>query len=258
MTRALIVIPARLASTRLPDKMLLATTGKPLIQHTYEAACCSTLAEKVVVATDHQSIFQAVKSFGGEVQMTDPAANSGTDRVAEIAARHPQFDLFINVQGDEPEIEAETIDRAILLLQKQNLADIATLATPIRDKARFDNPNCVKVVCDQRGLALYFSRSPIPHARNWTDDLLQNEPPLFLQHLGLYAYRRSFLAKLPDLQTSVLEETEKLEQLRFLENGYQIAVAIVEHAVAGIDVQADYDAFVARCSGTRREFRTIA
>lgn len=243
---ALIVIPARLASTRLPRKLLLDLTGKPVIQHTYESACGSKLADRVIIATDHADIYHVAKRFGGNVCMTDPNANSGTDRVAEVAGQYPDFDLFINVQGDEPEIDPSAIDLLIETIRDNHDADVATLATPIRDKSKLENPNCVKVVLDHRNLALYFSRSPIPHPRQWEDRLLAANPPLFLQHMGIYAYRRSFLERLPTLAASSLEETEKLEQLRFLQNGYRCAVSIVEHSAAGIDVQADYDAFVAR------------
>ncbi len=172
----LIVIPARLASTRLPKKLLLAETGKPLIQHTYESARRASLASRVVVATDHESIFNTVKAFGGEACMTDPNANSGTDRVAEVASKYTDFDLFINVQGDEPEIDARSIDLLIQTIASNKDADVATLATPIRDAARLESPNCVKVVCDHQGLALYFSRSTIPHPRTWSVDLLQQNP----------------------------------------------------------------------------------
>lgn len=248
--QAIIVIPARLASTRLPRKLLLAQTGKPVIQHTYESASRSKLASRVIIATDHADIYDVVQNFGGEVCMTDPNANSGTDRVAEVALKNPNVDLFINVQGDEPEIDPTSIDLLIETIRNSCDADVATLATPIRDKGRLDNPNCVKVVLDHNGLALYFSRSPIPHPRVWDDQFLSANPPLFLQHIGIYAYRRSFLEKLPSLATSPLEETEKLEQLRFLQNGYRCAVSIVQHSAAGIDVQADYDAFLARiCNG---------
>jgi 3-deoxy-manno-octulosonate cytidylyltransferase (CMP-KDO synthetase) len=241
-----IVIPARLASTRLPKKLLLSESGKPVIQHTYEAACKSTLATQVIVATDHQDIFEVVHGFGGRVMMTDPNANSGTDRVAEVASKEPKPHLFINVQGDEPEIDAASIDQLITTMQSNSSADVATLATPIRSEEKLNNPNCVKVVCDHEGIALYFSRSPIPFARQWDASLLEENPPLFLQHLGVYGYRRTFLERLPLLKPSSLEQTEKLEQLRFLQNGYRCAVSIVQHAAAGIDTREDYDAFLKR------------
>jgi 3-deoxy-manno-octulosonate cytidylyltransferase (CMP-KDO synthetase) len=158
----------------------------------------------------------------------------------------PDYELLINVQGDEPEIDSESIDLLIKTIASQPNAHVATLATPVFDKDRLENPNCVKVVCDHQGFAMYFSRSPIPYPRSWDDSLLTVKPPLFLQHIGIYAYRRAFLEKLDSLTASPLEETEKLEQLRFLQNGYRCAVSVVEHSAAGIDVQADYDAFVER------------
>ena len=217
MPGCLIVIPARYASTRLPRKMLLDRTGKPLIVHTIEAASRSRLAERVVVATDHPEIEAAVRRFGGEVLMTDPAARSGTDRVAEVARQLPDYDLLVNVQGDEPEIEAESIDRAIELLQSDSQAVMATLGTPLRDRARLEDPAAVKLVIDRHDNALYFSRSVIPHPRSWDDSLLQAEPPLWLLHLGLYAFRREFLLRFAELPPSRLEATEMLEQLRVLD-----------------------------------------
>jgi 3-deoxy-manno-octulosonate cytidylyltransferase (CMP-KDO synthetase) len=243
---SLIVIPARLASTRLPRKLLLCETGKPLIQHTYEAACRATLPAGVVVAADHQDIATAVRQFGGRVEMTNPEARSGTDRVAEIAARTPDVDVFVNVQGDEPEIRGAAIDRAIELLVERPGAVMSTLATPIRERERLLDPHCVKVVVDGQGRAMYFSRSAIPHPREWDDSLLAADPPHFLQHIGLYAYRREFLLQLASLPQSNLEQLEKLEQLRVLQAGYEIRVGVVDDATIGIDTPADYLAFVSR------------
>ncbi|MGL6195768.1 MAG: 3-deoxy-manno-octulosonate cytidylyltransferase, partial [Thermoguttaceae bacterium] len=184
-----IVIPARLASTRLPRKMLLAETGKPLVQYAYEAATKSRLAGGVCIACDDQEIFDTVQKFGGTAIMTDPNAQSGTDRIAEVARSMPNVDIFVNVQGDEPEMDPAAIDAVIQKLIDSPDCQMATACTPIREKSELENPACVKVVFDQTGKALYFSRSVIPHARTWSDDLLQAEPPLFYLHLGLYAYR---------------------------------------------------------------------
>lgn len=247
--RAEVVIPARLASTRLPEKMLLAETGKPLIQHTYEAAIKATKPVGVTVAVDHERIFQAVNTFGGKVMMTDPNAPSGTDRVAEVARARGDIDAIINVQGDEPEMDPAAIDLCIELLEKNPQAAIATLATPIRSRTNLEDPACVKVILDHRGQAIYFSRSVIPHPRSWEDDFLQRTPPLYLQHLGIYGYRREFLLGVGNVPRSPLEETEKLEQLRFLQAGYSIVVGVVEHAPRGIDTRNDYDAFVRRQRG---------
>jgi 3-deoxy-manno-octulosonate cytidylyltransferase (CMP-KDO synthetase) len=244
--RSQIVIPARLASTRLPRKLLLAETGKPLLQHTYESAGRATRPSGLIVAADHEEIAVAVRSFGGAVVMTSPECASGTDRVAEVARELGDVDIFVNVQGDEPEIAADSIDLAIELLERAPSAVMATLATPIRDRARLDDPACVKVVFDERNRALYFSRAPIPFARNWDDGLLLAEPPTFYQHIGLYAYRRDFLLSIAELPRSAIEKIENLEQLRVLAAGYSIAVGVVSDPTVGIDTPEDYRAFVAR------------
>jgi 3-deoxy-manno-octulosonate cytidylyltransferase (CMP-KDO synthetase) len=241
-----IIIPARLASTRLPRKLLLRETGKTLIQHTYEAASRATRPSGICVATDHDEILSEVRSFGGEAWLTSPNCASGTDRVAEIARGLDDVDIVVNVQGDEPELSGESIDAVIRLLEEQPEVDMATLATPIREREKLLDPACVKVVFDGRGRAMYFSRSPIPHAREWHDGLLTEEPPHFYQHIGLYAYRREFLLQLAEMPPSPLEQLEKLEQLRVLEAGYAIAVAVVGEATLGIDTPHDYRAFVRR------------
>ena len=162
---SLIIIPARLASTRLPRKLLLRETGKSLLRHTYEAAARASRPSGVCVACDCAEILDEVRSFGGQAEMTDPAAASGTDRVAEVARRRSAVDIVVNVQGDEPEIAGQSIDLAIRLLEENPEAMMSTLATPIRDRRQLEDPACVKVVFDVRGRALYFSRSPIPCAR---------------------------------------------------------------------------------------------
>ena len=243
---SVIVIPARLASTRLPRKLLLRETGKSLLQHTYEAASRAVRPSGVRVAADSAEIFAAVRAFGGEVEMTDPAAASGTDRVAEVARRLVGVDVVVNVQGDEPELSGESIDRVVALLEERPEAVMATLATPIRSRRQLDDPACVKVVFDSAGRALYFSRSPIPHARQWDDALLTADPPHFFQHVGLYAYRREFLLQLAAMPQSSLEIVEKLEQLRVLQAGYSIVVGVVDEPTFGIDTPEDYRAFVAK------------
>jgi 3-deoxy-manno-octulosonate cytidylyltransferase (CMP-KDO synthetase) len=241
---ARIIIPARLASTRLPRKLLLRETGKSLIQHTYEAACRATRAAGVCVATDHAEIFDEVRSFGGRAEMTNPDAPSGTDRVAEVARQMPDADIIVNVQGDEPEIAGSSIDLAIQLLEENPAAAMSTLATPIRCRSQLEDPACVKVVVDAAGRAMYFSRSVIPHPRTWDDALLTASPPHFLQHVGLYAYRRDFLLQLATMPPSALEKVEKLEQLRVLEAGHSIWVATVDEPTFGIDTADDYRMFV--------------
>lgn len=243
-----IVIPARLASTRLPEKLLLRETGKTVLQHTYESAKLATRPMGVTVAVDCERLAKTVHEFGGTPVLTDPELPSGTDRVAAVAAHMSDVDVFVNVQGDEPEISAEAIDLVAELLETNPAAEVATLAAPIRDRDRLADPACVKVVRDSQGRAMYFSRSPIPHARSWDDAMLQRDPPVFLQHIGIYAYRRDFLLRLNEVPESLLEPIEKLEQLRFLEAGATIMVGLVDHALKGIDTPDDYRAFVQRQS----------
>ncbi|MBL8892531.1 MAG: 3-deoxy-manno-octulosonate cytidylyltransferase [Planctomycetaceae bacterium] len=244
--QTVIIIPARLGSTRLARKMLLDETGKPLLQHTYEAARRARLASRVMVATDSEEIFAAVQKFGGEVQMTLPTHQSGTDRIAEVAAKLPDCELVINVQGDEPDMAPEVIDQVVAQLHEQPDVPVATAACPIRQEALIHDPSCVKVVMDRRGRALYFSRSPIPFPRHWDASWLQTEPARYFQHLGIYAYRRNFLLGFAELPSSVAEQTESLEQLRVLQAGFPIAVACVGAHSKGIDTAEDYAAFVAR------------
>ena len=241
-----IVIPARLQSTRLPRKLLLDETGKPLLQHTYEAASKATKPTGICVGVDHQELADVVREFGGNCQMTDPQAASGTDRVAEVAANLPDVDIVVNVQGDEPDLSGDAIDQVIGLLEADRLAVMSTLATPIRTREKLEDPSCVKVVFDDLGQALYFSRSPIPHVRDWDDALLTEEPPRFYQHIGLYAYRRDFLMTLAELPQSELEKLEELEQLRVLSLGKTICIGVIDEPAIGIDTPADYRQFVAQ------------
>lgn len=241
-----IVIPARLASTRLPEKLLLSETGRTVLEHTYRACQTAVRPQGITVAVDHERLFANVKSFGGLAQMTDPNAQSGTDRVSEVARSREDVDIFINVQGDEPEIAGSSIDAVMQLLESDPTADVATLATPIRSKTDLEDPACVKVVKGHDGAALYFSRSVVPHPRTWEDGLLYKEPAQFLQHLGIYAYRRDFLMRLGGLPPSDLEQIEKLEQLRFLQAGCRILVGMVARSPRGIDTRDDYENFKAR------------
>jgi len=262
-----------LHSSRLPQKLLLRETGKSLIQHTYEAAQRARRPRGVCVAADCEEIAAEVRSFGGEVFLTSPTCASGTDRLAEVAPRLDGVEIVVNVQGDEPELSGETIDLAVQLLEENPAAPMATLATPIRSRAQLHDPACVKVVLKKGSelfsdnptaavlalhsaenssdpfltlSALYFSRAPIPHAREWDDRLLAADPSHFFQHIGLYAYRREFLIKLAQTPRTPLEKLENLEQLRVLESGHQILVGIVNEPTIGIDTPADYRAFVAR------------
>lgn len=244
--RSQIVIPARLASTRLPQKLLLAETGQTLLQHTYESAQKATRPRGICVAADCEEIAQAVCNFGGNVVLTSPDCASGTDRVAEVARDFPSVDIFVNVQGDEPEISAAAIDLAVELLEKNPTAVMSTLATPLRSKEALLDPSCVKVVFDGHGKAIYFSRAPIPFARNWDDGLLGANPPHYHQHIGLYAYRRDFLLQLAQIPRCEMEKIENLEQLRVLHAGHTLLVGVIDEPTIGVDTPEDYRAFVAR------------
>lgn len=244
-----IVIPARFASSRLPGKPLLRETGKFLIQHVYERALESG-ADTVVVATDDARIYDAVAGFGGRAAMTSPEHPSGTDRVAEVA-RTLRDDVIVNLQGDEPQIEPESLDLVARLLQRDPQAAMSTLATPIRSVEQWRDPNCVKLVRDAHGRALYFSRSPIPHCRDGEPNFAR-DPEQYLQHVGLYAYRRDFLLDLATWPPCPLEEIEKLEQLRVLSLGRRINVGVVPSSARGIDTPADYQRFVAETTSPSR------
>ena len=245
------IIPARYASSRFPGKALANQTGKYLVQHVYERVIAARRVGRCIVATDDERILDAVRGFGGEVVMTSPEHASGTDRIAEVVRGMDgaDDDIVLNVQGDEPEIEPDYLDRLVDRLAIAG-ADypIATLACPFPADSDPRDPDCVKVVTGCTGLALYFSRSLIPYPRDGADD---SSPNRWLLHLGVYAYRREFLLRLAAWETSVLERVEKLEQLRVLERGTALAVEIVPRACVGIDTPADYERFVARC-GSRR------
>lgn len=241
------IIPARLQSTRLPRKLLLAETGKPLIQYVWEIASACRVLDEVIVATDSQEIADAVNGFGGRAELTADHP-SGTDRVAEIVRRCcSDAEIVVNLQGDEPELETETITALVDAITSSG-AEMATVAAPIRDASVVASPDCVKVVMDDQQRALYFSRSPIPFVRDGSVQKLLAEStttPWFL-HVGLYAYRRDFLLELTNLPPSSLEQIEKLEQLRALQVGATISVAVVPQAAVGIDTPADYEEFVVR------------
>lgn len=239
--QTLIVIPARYASTRLPGKPLLRSTGKYLVQHVYEQAIQVKNAQ-CIVATDDSRIVAAVESFGGHAIMTRKDHPSGTDRVAEVA-RTSDADYYVNLQGDEPMLDPRGIDVLVDLLDSDAEACLATLAAPITDADTYRDPNCVKVVCDSTGRAMYFSRSPIPCVRDGEPDFTAR-PPRFLQHVGVYAYRRSALLELAALRPSPLEQAEKLEQLRALAFGMPIQVGLAAQASRGVDTLDDYRRFV--------------
>jgi 3-deoxy-manno-octulosonate cytidylyltransferase (CMP-KDO synthetase) len=229
--RAAVVIPARYASTRFPGKPLAVLGGKPMIRHVWEAACGSKLASRVVVATDDDRIAEAVRAFGGEVAMTSEGCASGTDRVAEVA-RALDEDIFLNLQGDEPLMDPSTIDAVLAPLFADPHATMTTAALPTDDMSRFADPMVVKVVVDDRGDALYFSRAPIPHDR-------AGNPIRWRKHLGIYGYRKDFLLALAAAPPSSLESIEMLEQLRVLQAGYRIRVVDVAFDSAGVDTPED-------------------
>lgn len=237
-----IIIPARYASSRLPGKPLLKETGKYLIQHVYEQAA-KTRAAKVIVATDDERIATAVKEFGGIAAMTRANHQSGTDRVAEVAGQL-DAEIIINLQGDEPLLDPQHLQLlANLLQQHQESTEMATLAVPLQSHEEFLNPNCVKVVCDANGRALYFSRSPIPCVRDGQPNFARSPSP-FLRHVGIYAYRRDFLLRFAAAPPEPLEQLEKLEQLRALSLGATIRVGVVNESSVGVDTPDDYARFV--------------
>lgn len=240
------IIPARLQSTRLPRKLLLAETGRPLLQYVWEAASRSRELTDVVIATDSEEIATVARGFGARCELTGEHP-SGTDRVCEVISRCGRdADLIVNVQGDEPELDPANIDALVVALRDCPEAQMATLGTPIRSLEQLHATSCVKLVRGADGRALYFSRSPIPHVRDRSEaEVLAAESP-WLLHVGIYAFRPAFLQGWPTLPPSRLEQWEKLEQLRALEAGTRIQVAVVEHRSVGIDTPDDYARFVER------------
>ena len=245
--RCQIVLPARLASTRLSEKLLRKAGGKTILQHTYEAASRSSLADGIVVAVDDPKIAAEVDSFGGCWIMTSADCASGTDRLAEVASAIPDASVFINVQADEPEIDPQAIDCVAQTLLQDECADMATVGTPIRNMELLNDPACVKILMTEvegQGRAVYFSRASLPFVREGIQQThLDAEPPIFWHHIGLYAYRRDFLAWFASQPPSQLEQIEKLEQLRAIEAGKRIVVARVNSATPGIDTLEDFKRF---------------
>lgn len=260
------IIPARLHSSRLPRKLLLTDTGKPLLQYAWEVASRSKRLSEVIIAADGEEIASVARRFGARVEMTGEHP-SGSDRIAEVVRRAcPDADVVINVQGDEPELDPGSLDRLVDVLAARPSVEMATLATPIRDVATLLDTSCVKVVCAADGKALYFSRSPIPFYRDGRpEDLLtrvsgeegeertaRGVSSPWLLHMGVYAYRREFLLAMTEMPRGKLEQLESLEQLRALEAGASILVQVVPHRSVGIDTAADYAAFVARQRAVRQ------
>ena len=233
----LAVIPARYGSTRFPGKPLAKATGKYLLQHVYEAVSSSGLIDQVIIATDDDRIKRAAQEFHAPCQMTSPDHLSGTDRIAEVATQH-DAEIVINVQGDEPDIDPAILESLITRMQADTYIQMATLARPFTDQENPADPNLVKVVLDADGLALYFSRSPIPYCRDSDTGLTHSQD--YLLHIGIYGYRRDFLLALTQMSPSALEKLEKLEQLRALQAGTRIAVNVVDYHGHGIDTPEQY------------------
>ena len=230
-----IIIPARLNSTRLKNKLLLEVNNKPVIQWVYESAKKAKLASCVIIATDSEEIFNKAKSFGACVEMTSSNHKSGSDRIAEVAKRHVEFDYILNMQGDEPQITPEVIDMALRTIQETN-CDISTLVRKITDKEQIESPNCVKCVFDKDFNALYFSRYAIPYKRN-------EENASYYAHIGMYAYKKDSLFKMTSYEQADIEKTESLEQLRALYNGMKIKVVLTDLNPVGIDTIEDFNKF---------------
>lgn len=226
------IIPARYHSTRLPKKMLRLLGGKPLVQHVWEQCRKAVTLTEVIVATDHEDIRAAVQAFGGKAVMTDPDHQSGTDRLVEVV-RSITCDVAINIQGDEPFIDPAAIDSLAKAFEKEAALQVATLCNRGTSLEQYQNPNCVKVVRDRQGYALYFSRAMIPFDRDGKGTIS------FFKHIGIYAFRRDFLLGYSSLPQSTLEQSEKLEQLRILEAGEKIKVIETDYDTCGIDTEED-------------------
>lgn len=238
-----VIIPARFASQRLPGKPLKDIAGKSMIQRVYECAKLSA-AERVIVATDDERILAAVKAFGGEVCLTSPDHQSGTDRLQEVVSslNFADSDIVVNVQGDEPLIPAAVINQVAANLQENTQASCATLCEALHTREECFNPNIVKVVSSNSGLALYFSRAPLPWNRDDFAVASSNVPQSCFRHIGIYAYRVSLLHKFVQWPPGELENIEKLEQLRILANGHQIHVAqACETVPGGVDSPEDLE-----------------
>ncbi|MBP3231621.1 3-deoxy-manno-octulosonate cytidylyltransferase [Anaerovibrio sp.] len=228
----LCVIPARFASTRLPGKPLADIAGKPMIVRVYQQASKARRLTGVIAAVDDERVYEAVVSNGGRAMMTAKDHPTGTDRLAEVAAAHPEAELIINVQGDEPMIEPAIIDELAAAFDDDPDLQMATVKSPMESQADINNPNNVKVVTDKNGYALYFSRSPLPYFR-------ENTGMTVYKHIGIYAYKRDFLLEYAKMMPTQLEQTESLEQLRALENGYKIKVIETDYHFVGVDTPED-------------------
>jgi len=232
--KAAVVMPARLASTRLPNKLLCDVCGKTVLQRAYENASRSKNASVVVIACDDEALMENARSFGGKAYMTSKDHQSGTDRIAELLPVI-DADIIINVQADEPLLDVSIIDMLIDAMRKDTTASMATAVIPIKDVQDAQNPNVVKVVLDNNDFAVYFSRAAIPFDRDATVGVP------FYKHFGIYGYRKEFLRGYKSMPASYLEKFEKLEQLRAISNGHKIKVIRAEIDSVGVDTQSDLD-----------------
>jgi 3-deoxy-manno-octulosonate cytidylyltransferase (CMP-KDO synthetase) len=232
--KTLCVIPSRIGSTRLPRKPLLKIQGKPMIQWVYENASRCNALNKIIVATDSQEIADVILACGGEVQMTDPLLETGSDRVAAVAKLYPDMDVVINLQGDEPFIQPKMLTQLIAPYLQGETPDMTTLAYPLDMTKKYYEPGSVKVITDLQHNAIYFSRAPIPFFRT-------DRPAPVYNHMGLYAFRHDFLMHYQTLKQTPLEQVEALEQLRAIENGFKIRVCFTEARTLEINTQEEYE-----------------
>lgn len=227
------VIPARYESTRLPRKPLKDICGHTMIEWVYKRAIKSNL-DRVVIATDSKEVFDEVLSFGGDVIMTDANHLNGTSRIAEVCQKITDYDVVINIQGDEPLIEPDMINSLIDIFKEENDLKMATLKHKMKKKEDIENPNFVKVITDKKDYAIYFSRSVIPYPRNENLDI-------YFKHVGIYGYKREFVLEYSKLESTPLENSESLEQLRVLENGYKIKVLETPYEIIGVDTAEELE-----------------
>lgn len=236
--KTLAIIPARYESTRFPGKPLIDINGKTMIRRVYEKAESANSVDRVIVATDDQQIYDHVVSFGGAAMITDTTHQSGTDRCGEVVVSFSEYDTIINLQGDEPFVPAQMIDDLVMFFKKEPNRKIATFVKEIENPAHLFNPNSVKAVIDIQGNAIYFSRQPIPYQQGVLEsEWLKNQ--VYYKHIGMYIFDRTTLLELVKLKPTKLEKSEKLEQLRWLENGYPIGVGITTYESIGIDTPED-------------------
>jgi 3-deoxy-D-manno-octulosonate cytidylyltransferase len=233
MKKIVALIPARLNASRFPQKLMKELDGKTIILRTYEAIKAMNLFDDVVVVCDEDTILNEILKNGGRAVLSTKEYESGTDRIAEIAAKI-EADIIVNVQGDEPFVSKDALQKVIALFNN-SLVEVGSLILPITDKATLQNPNCVKVVVDKNFKALYFSRSPIPYVRD------ENTDQIFYKHIGVYAFKKETLLAFTQLPISQLERTEKLENLRMLENGMNIYMAVVNEVGISIDTPEDFE-----------------